>query len=570
MQMFHPHVVNALAPHVPLDPAAIAAALTAPPDPALGDIAFPCFGLAKALCKAPAAIAADLAATVRVDSPLASVTAAGSYLNFRLDRAAAGSDLLRTVLQQGEAWGNQTLGAGQAVCIDFCSPNVARRMHLGHLRSTVIGKSLTRLHEALGYRVVRINYLGDWGTQFGKLIAAWKRWGNAEAAAVDPIGELQRLYVQFHNAAKEDPALDEEGRAWFRRLEEGDTEARALWHWIREQSLASLMSTLALLDVKFDDYTGEAFYEERNQAVVRLLQDRGLLTESGGARVVPLDGLPPCLILKQDGATLYATRDIAAAMHRQELYQPARSLYVVDLGQSLHFQQVYAVLGKLGFPWAANLKHVSFGIMRTGGKRLRTRAGDVVYLEDVLQQAIALAREELESRSPGMPGADEVARAVGVGAVIFNDLKQNRQKDIDFNPEEAISFEGETGPYVQYAHARCQGVLRKAGVMDVAGLNSEPHPALAGEPEWALLGTVARFPAALREAAERCEPHIAARAVLDVARALSQFYHESPVLRAEPGVREARLALVAAAAATLRKGLWVLGLEAPPMRAEGS
>jgi arginyl-tRNA synthetase len=568
MEFFSPAVVSALAPHVPLDPAAIAAALTVPPDPTLGDIAFPCFGLAKALRKAPHAIAADLAAAVQVQAPVTGATAAGPYLNFTLDRAAAGAELLRTVLTQGDEWGNSDLGHGQTVCVDFCSPNVARRMHLGHLRSTVIGKSVGRLHEAMGYKVVRINYLGDWGTQFGKLIAAWKRWGDAEAAAVDPIGELQRLYVRFHNEAKEDPALDEEGRAWFRRLEEGDPEARSLWQWIRERSLASMMSTLALLDVNFDDYTGEAFYEGRNREVVKLLDAAGLLEASEGAKVVPLEGMPPCLVLKHDGATLYATRDIAAAMHRQEVYQPARSLYVVDLGQSLHFRQFFAVLAKLGKPWASDLMHVGFGIMRVGGKRLRTRAGDVVYLEDVLHQAISMAREELEARSPGMPGADEVARAVGVGAVIFNDLKQNRQKDIDFDPEEAISFDGETGPYVQYAHARCRNVLKKAGVAEGADLAPGAHETLGGAQEWALLGVIARFPAALREAAERCEPHVAARAVLDVAKALSQFYHECPVLRAEPGVREARLALVAAAGATLRKGLWALGLEAPPMRAE--
>ncbi|HWI62212.1 MAG TPA: arginine--tRNA ligase, partial [Symbiobacteriaceae bacterium] len=483
-----------------------------------------------------------------------------------LDRAEAGAQLLREVLTQPDTWGGSTEGAGQTVCVDFCSPNVARRMHLGHLRSTVIGKSLVRLHQALGYRVVRINFLGDWGTQFGKLIAAWKRWGDPAAAAVDAIAELQRIYVLFHNAAKEDPALEEEGRVWFKRLEDGDREARELWAWIRERSLACMQSTLALLDVGFDDYTGEAFYEDRNQAVVQMLKDQNLLVHSDGAEVVELEGMPPCLILKGDGATLYATRDIAAAYHRQEVYQPARSLYVVDLGQSLHFRQVFATLKRMGAPWAGRLEHVSFGIMRTGGKRLRTRAGDVIYLEDVLQQSIDLAREELAARSPGMSGLNEVARAIGVGAVIFNDLKQNRQKDIDFDPEEAISFDGETGPYIQYAHARCRNVLRKAAAPEP--VTAVAHAAYAGAPEWGLLTALARFPGAVHDAAERCEPHVAARALLDLAKAVSQFYHECPVLRAEPGVREARLALVAAAGIALRRGLWFLGLEAPPMREE--
>jgi arginyl-tRNA synthetase len=582
--MFASYVVAALAPHVPLTEAAIADLLEAPPSPELGDLAFPCFSLAKALRKAPGAIAVELSGVVT--SPVVTATAAGPYLNFKLDRAHVGAALVADILAQGDAWVGSAEGAGQTVCLDFCSPNVARRMHLGHLRSTVIGKALARLHEAHGYRVVRINFLGDWGTQFGKLIAAWKRWGDPAAAAVDPIAELQRLYVLFHNVAKEDPAVEEEGRTWFRRLEEGDPEARQLWTWIRERSLESMKSTLSLLGVGFDDYNGEAFYEERNQAVVRLLAERGLLVESDGARVVELEGMPPCLILKADGATLYATRDIAAAFHRQEQYQPARSLYVVDLGQGLHFRQVFATLARLGAPWAGGLEHVSFGIMRVGGKRLRTRAGDVVYLEDVLQQSIDLAREELLARSPGMAGLDEVARAIGVGAVIFNDLKQNRVKDIDFSPEEAISFDGETGPYVQYAHARCRNVLRKAGLGEGgaaapagapppadgapagagAAATPAPHPVYAGAPEWALLTALARFPAAARDAMRRCEPHLAARALLDLAQALSHFYHESPVLRAEPGAREARLALVAATAIVLRRGLWLLGLEAPPMR----
>lgn len=566
MSWFHRFVIDALKPHVPLEEAAIRALLAVPPDPGLGDVAFPCFTLARQLRQAPQAIAQALAERVQPVEPIAGVSATGPYLNFRFDRAAAGARLMAEALAQGEGWGGSEIGAGQTVCVDFCSPNVARRMHLGHLRSTVIGKSLARLHEALGYRVVRINFLGDWGTQFGKLMAGWLRWGDPAAAEADPIAELQRVYVKFYHTAKADPAIEEEGRAWFKRLEDGDPEARRLWAWIREISLRSMKGTLALLDVTFDDDNGEAFYEERNQQVVRLLEAMGLLVESEGARVVELDDLPPCLVLKSDGATLYGTRDIAAAMHRQERYQPVRSLYVVDMGQAIHFRQVFAVLAKMGFPWSSNLVHVGFGVMLTNGKRLRTRAGDVVYLEDVLRQAIEAARAELEARSPGMEGADAVARAIGVGAVIFNDLKSNRQNDIDFKPGEAVSFDGETGPYVQYAHARCRSLLRKA---DAEGLSTfHPSPALAGDAEWALLTAIAAFPTALHEAADRCEPHLLARSVLEVARALNRFYHDCPILRAETGVREGRLALIAAAGLTLRRGLWALGLEAPPMRAD--
>ncbi|MEW6308180.1 MAG: arginine--tRNA ligase [Bacillota bacterium] len=564
---FHDYAIQALAPHLPLSPGAIGALLETPPDRVLGDIAFPCYGLAQKWRKAPASIATELATKLDLTSPLAGATAVGPYVNLRLDRPAAGKLLLEHVLAKPDAWGGSGEGEGCTVCIDFCSPNVARPLHLGHLRSTVIGKALSRLYATLGYRVVRINFLGDWGTQFGKLIAGWKRWGDQSKVQDDPIAELVRVYVRFHAEAKTAPALEAEGRAWFKRLEAGDREARALWEWIREQSLAGFAKTLTLLDVEFDSYAGEAFYHDKNQAVVDLLEARGLLVESEGAKVVELEGMPPCLILKSDGATLYETRDIAAAMHRQATYRPARSLYVVDSGQSLHFRQVFAVIERLGEPWAGNLEHVGFGVMRVGGKRLRTRAGEVVYLDDVLAQAIALAREELELRSPGMDGAEEIARSIGVGAVIFNDLRQHRLHDIDFDPDEAISFDGETGPYVQYAHARCRNVLRRAGLAP-GEVEAPADPVLAGEPEWALLSAMAAFPAAVQTAVRRNEPHVLARVLLDTAKALSRFYHDCPVLKAGEGARQARLALVAATAVTLRRGLWMLGLEAPLMRAD--
>lgn len=542
--------------------------LTLPPDAALGDLAFPCFALARERRQSPGVVAAEIAGRIQPVLPFGRAEAAGPYVNLRLDRACAAQTLLNDVLKADARWGGSSVGIGQSVCIDYCSPNIARPMHLGHLRSTVIGESLARLHEALGYQVIRINFLGDWGTQFGKLIVGWKKWGDPEALANDPIAELVRVYVRFHQEARINPALEDDARAWFRRLESGEVEALDLWRWIREESLKRFEATLSLLGVKFDVNEGEAFYADKTPGIVRRLEEMNLLTESQGARVVELDGLPPCLVLKSDGATLYPTRDLAAAIYRHEKYAPARSIYVVGETQSLHFRQVFAVLARMGEPWANTLEHVGFGMMSVEGKKLHTREGDVVYLQDVLEQATEAAREAFESRSPGMEGLNDIARAVGVGAVIFNDLKNHRKQNVDFNADEALNFEGETGPYVQYAHARCRSMLRKAGGFSEESITVPAHTCYAEPAAWNLLTSIASFPHSIMEAAEACEPHLLARALLRVAKSFSTFYHESPVLKAEPDIRDARLALVKASALTLQAGLRLLGLEAPPMRAE--
>jgi arginyl-tRNA synthetase len=547
---------------------AVQTLLMEPPSPEFGDIALPCFSLTRVWRKTPAVIAQELAAKVAIEPPLHAVEANGPYLNFRLDRGSATQALLQEILTLGDAWGNLSEGTGKTICIDFCSPNVAKPMHLGHLRSTVIGKSLSRIFETLGYEVVRITFPGDWGAQFGKLMVAWKLWGDPRELERDQTQELLRVYVRFHATAELDPHLEEEARSWFKRLEEGDPEAVALWEWIRTRSMEGVQRTLSLLDVSFDLCEAESGYSRKTLAVVDALSDRDLLLEtSDGTCVVELDGMPPAAILRSDGTSLYLTRDIAACMHRQERFEPHRSLYVVDLGQSLHFKQLFGVIAKMGLDWARVLEHVGFGVMRVGGKRLRTREGEIIYLDDVLRQAISAAERELEVRSPNMANAREVATAigVGVGAVIFNDLKHQRQHDIDFELEDALSFEGETGPYVQYAHARCQGILRRVAPEQI----SPPviHPCFGGDYEWALTTAIAELPYVIADAGRRCEPHLVARAVLDIAKAFSRFYHECPVIQADEGVREARLALVATTAIALRKGLWVLGLETPPMRA---
>lgn len=556
-----PFVVDALTNCTSLTPAEAEELLMPTPNSEFGDIAFPCFALAKSLKRPPKEIAARLVDSIRTCPPIERVTVEGPYLNFHLDKAIAAKLLLDTVSIRGVRWANDDYGCGKNICIDFCSPNIAKPLHLGHLRTTVIGNSIARLHEMVGYRVFRINYLGDWGTAFGKLSVAWRRWGDAEAVKENPTEELLRVYVKFHEEAEKEPELLQEARDEFRRLEAGDIEARQKWEWIRARSLEGLDAILKVLQIEFDVYDAESHQAERADEIVRLLMEKDLLVESDGAKIVELGEMPPCLILRNDGATLYPTRDIAAALEREAAYNPVRSLYVVDKGQSLHFNQVFGVLRKMGYDWSEKLQHVEFGVMRVGGKRLRTREGDIIYLADVLSSAVELARKALEERSPGLDNAEEIACDIGVGAIIFNDLKHQRIQDIDFNPEEAIRFDGETGPYIQYTHARCMSILEKAKVKEADYAEAVPN-----EFEWQLVLALSRFPGAIRSSADSCEPHITARLLLDISKSFNRFYKECPVIKAEDGIRGFRLSLVRATALTLKQGLWALGMKAPRMR----
>lgn len=562
MHVFYPQVAAILADHLPLDAETIIGHLVTPPNAKMGDIAFPCFPLAKSLRKAPPAIVADLAASLRSDglpAPLADAQSAGPYLNLFLDRPATGADLIQRA--QAETWGSSGSGNGRTVLIDFSSANIAKPMHLGHLRSTVIGNSLIKIYRHQDWRTVGINHLGDWGTQFGKLMVAYFRWGDPERVRSNPIDELLALYQQFSERVKEQPELEEEARRYFKRLEDGDPAVREIWRFIVEESMKEVSRIYDLLQVRFDAFTGESFYEDKMPAVIAELRAKGLLVESEGAQVVPLEeyNLPACLILKRDGATIYATRDLAAAEYRRNRYGAEKLLYVVDQGQSVHFQQVFAVLKKAGHAWAENCHHVGFGVLRVEGKRLRTRAGDVIYLEDLLTRSIELAREISAEKNPELPDRDRVARSIGVGAVIFNDLRQNRISDIDFRWEEALNFAGQTGPYLQYTHARASKLLRDAGGI----ITLSASPVYAGEQEWAVLRELGRFPYAVAHAEERMEPSAIAQYLLDLAQVFNRFYHDKPILKTEPGVRQARLALVQATASTLRIGLELLGMDAP-------
>ena len=544
--------------------------LAVPPDPAMGDYAFPVFRLAKALRMAPPMIALALCQAWN-HAEVARVEAVNGYMNFFLNRVNFARETLCAVLDAGEHYGASDLGAGKTICLDYSSINIAKRFHIGHLSTTMIGHSLKRIYDFLGYKTVSINHLGDWGTQFGKMICAYKKWGSREEVERGGVNELVRLYVKFHEEAEKDPSLDDEGRAWFKKIEDGDEEARSIWGWFKDITLRDTARVYDLLGVSFDSYAGESFYNDKMDRVVNELKEKGLLTISNGASVVDLteldaDGketrnsMPPCIILRSDGATLYATRDLAAALYRQDTYHFDKCLYVVAYQQDLHFRQWFKVLDKMGYPWAKDCVHVAFGMISYEGQALATRKGHVVYLEDLLQQAQQKALDIINEKSPDLPDKETVARQVGIGAVVYADLSNNRIKDIDFRWDRALNFDGETGPYVQYTHARCCSVLRKAEALNLPEADAE---ALTDDEAQALLRLLGRFPDVIREAADKYEPSMITRAVTDIAQAYNKFYYEHRILDDAPGAAAARVALTRAVRNVIRTGLWLIGIEAP-------
>ncbi|WP_053368049.1 arginine--tRNA ligase [Bacillus sp. FJAT-27245] len=522
----------------------------------LGDLAFPCFELAKIFRKAPNSIAEDLAGKIR--SPFfQKVEAAGGYVNVFLEKDTVSASVIRQVLSEKEAYGDAKLGNGQAVTIDLSSPNIAKPFSMGHLRSTVIGNALALISEKCGYRAIRINHLGDWGTQFGKLIVAYKLWGNEEKVKQQPIKELLKLYVRFHEEAEDNPGLEDKARECFKKLEDGDEEAIALWKWFREESLKEFSKIYELLGISFDSTHGEAFYNDKMDRVVKLLEEKKLLNESDGAQVVELEDLPPCLIKKKDGTTLYATRDLAAAIYRHETYGFAKSLYVVGNEQTLHFKQVFSVLEKLGFGWATGLVHIPFGMMLKDGKKMSTRKGKVVLLEEVLHEAISLALEDILRKNPDLPAKEEVARQVGTGAVIFHDLKNFRMNDIEFSLEDMLRFEGETGPYVQYTHARASSLLRKGKFAE-----SEGEIQLEDREAWPVVTALMAFPEAVKRAFAEYDPSQIAKYLIELSRAFNKYYASVRFLE-ENSQKQARLSLAYSVTIVLKEGLRLLGIQAP-------
>jgi arginyl-tRNA synthetase len=543
---------------VTLDAAEIEAMFEVPPKPEMGDYAFPCFTLAKTMKKAPAKIASEVADSIELPSLVKEAKAAGGYLNFFVDRTEFTKRTLTRAIEEGENYGSSQKGNGKTVVIDFSSPNIAKPFGIGHLRSTVIGGSLYRIFETLGYRVVGVNHLGDWGTQIGKMMAAFKHWEEPQEFKKDPIAHSYKLYIRFHEEAEKDPQLEEEARDYFRRLEEGEKEAQEFWQKFMDISMAEFRRVYEKLSVHFDHFTGESFYNDMTEKTIELLRDKGLVEESEGALVVDLgDEIPPCMLRKADGATLYATRDLAAAIYRHETFDFNMCLYVVGYPQELHFRQVFSVLKLAGFEWARHMHHVPFGHILG----MSTRKGSIVLLDEVLNEAVGRAREIIAEKNSDLEDAEEVAQAVGIGAVIFSDLKNSRIKDVNFDWNAILSFDGETGPYLQYTYVRFAGILRhfKEKLPSPASVDFS----LLTEPEeWQLVRDVEAWPSAVEEAAEHFEPSEISTHMLRLASDFNRFYQKHRVIGDDAELTAARISLVLALKNVLAEGLSVLGLKA--------
>ncbi|QNQ84015.1 arginine--tRNA ligase [Lactobacillus sp. PV037] len=553
---FKQKVVDLINEQVDLPKGKINLLIERPKNEKMGDYAFPAFALAKIEHKNPVEIAKNIAENIS-DENFTSIQAVGPYVNFAINHEKLVKSTLEDVLTEKQNYANQKLGTGN-VAIDMSSPNIAKPMSMGHLRSTVIGNSISKIMKKVGYTPIKINYLGDYGTQFGKLITAYKLWGNEEEVKKDPITNLFHYYVKFHEEAEKNPELEDEGRAWFKKLEEGDPEAVKLWKWFREVSLQEFNRIYKELDVDFDSYNGEAFFNDKMTPVVDELREKDLLHESRGAQVVDLgEDENPALILKSDGSSLYMTRDLAAALYRKNQYDFVMSLYVAGNEQSGHFKQLKQVLKKMGYDWADDIHHIPFGLITQGGKKLSTRKGNVVFLDQVLKDAVDLAQKQIEEKNPNLNDKEKVAHDVGVGAVVFHDLKNDRLDNFDFDLQEVVRFEGDTGPYVQYTNARAQSILRKAN-------KTISMESLSLDDDWAfaVAKQLADFPAVVAKAAEKFEPSIIAKYALSLSKKFNKYYANVRILEDDEQLN-ARLALVQATSVVLTEALRLLGVNAP-------
>lgn len=522
----------------------------------LGDYALPCFPLAKKLRKSPVLIAEELAGLIQ-DPNIEKVEAVHGYVNIFMKRTGFAQSVMNTILYEVNQYGSSNVGGGGVVTIDMSSPNIAKPFSMGHLRSTVIGNSIALLHEKSGFRPVKINYLGDWGTQFGKLLVAYRLWGNEKDVHEAPIKTLLSLYIRFHEEAQQDESLNDQGRAAFKSLEDGQPEALALWKWFRTESLKEFQKIYDVLGVSFDSSKGEAYYNDKMEAVVEKLQQKNLLIESDGALVVDVgEHIPPCLIKKSDGATLYATRDITAAIDRHNTHQFVKSLYVVGNEQSLHFVQLKAVLNKMGYEWTDTIQHIPFGLILKDGKKLSTRKGKIVLLEEVLNEAIQLAEATINEKNPSLLNKKEVAKAIGVGAIIFSDVKQHRKHDIEFDLKKMLQTEGETGPYVQYSYARACSILRKAGVVsDFTVEDVNDH-------EWEIIKCLEQFPSVVNRATTALDPSLIAKYAVELAQLFNSFYGNVQIVSTS-NLMDYRVSLVQSVVIVLEEALRLLGIKAP-------
>ena len=531
-----------------------------PKDLSMGDFALPCFRFAKALHKAPNMIAEDLA-KLDYQGAFEKVEAVNGYLNFKVDKQAQAKQILDGIVSAGESYGKSDLGKGKTVCIDFSSVNIAKPFHMGHMLNTSIGSALYKIYKELGYNVVGINHLGDWGTQFGKLIVAYKMWGDKKDIELRGVRGLLDIYVKFHKEAEIHPELDDEARAWFKKIEDGNQEALDLFYWFKDITLKEVDKIYKRLDVHFDSYAGESFYNDKMEPVVKELQEKGLLTESEGAQVVKFedDKMPPCIIKKKDGATLYATRDLAAAFYRKKTYNFDKCLYVVAYQQNLHFKQWFKVVEMMGYDWAKDLYHVAHGMVSLENGALSTREGNVVFLDDVLNTCVSKARTIIEQKNPNLENKDEVAEQVGVGAVIFAMLYNSRIKDITFSEDKVLSFEGETGPYVQYTYARCNSLLEKCGDVD----GDIDYSGIDNESAAEVIRTLSKYQDVLVDASQRFEPYLVTRYVVELAQAFNKFYFECNIANAETSIKNSRLLLTKAVKQVLANALKLLGIQTP-------
>lgn len=531
-----------------------------PPTTEMGDFALPCFRLAKAFRKAPALIAQEIADAYPADELVTEVSALNGYVNFRIDRAFWAKETLGRILSEREKYGSSEEGKGKTVCIDYSSVNIAKPFHIGHLSTTVLGSSLYKLHKFLGYTPVGINHLGDYGTQFGKLISAYKRWGSKELLEKGGLRALNALYVRFHEEAEKDESLNDEARAFFKKIEDKDEEAVALFEMFKELTLKEVGKIYDLLDVHFDSWAGESFYNDKMAPVVEELREKHLLVESEGAQIVDLEkyGMPPCIILRSDGASLYATRDIAAAIYRKKTYDFYKCLYVVAYQQNLHFKQVFKVLELMGKEWAKDLVHVAYGMVSLEDGAMSTRKGKVVYLEDVINKCVQKSLDIITEKNPALENKEAIAKTVGVGAVIFGALYNNKIKDITFSYDKVLNFEGETSCYVQYTCARANSVLEKGGKGKAFRVET------VCPQEFEVIKQLADFPNVLHDALEKYEPCFVARYAVDLAQKFNKFYFDCSILNAEEEeVRAFRLALTEATLITLKNALGLLGIGVP-------